>query len=126
MALEAGGIAEKLGNDYEKSWVAKQFLDLIQEKISAIQVEPLGDDETGVDVIIRNLDGTQDYHQCKAGNGNDEYWTLARLDGAGVLNKGFKQIKRTTNSFHIVSPLPFKRLLDISGVCQDSCHLFRN
>ena len=114
MALEAGGIAEKLGNDYEKSWVAKQFLDLIQEKISAIQVEPLGDDETGVDVIIRNLDGTQDYHQCKAGNGNDEYWTLARLDGAGVLNKGFKQIKRTTNSFHIVSPLPFKRLLDIS------------
>lgn len=114
MALEAGGIAEKLGNNYEKSWIAKQFLDLIQEKISAVQVEPLGDDEKGVDIIIRNLDGTQEYHQCKAGNGNDEYWTLARLDGAGVLSKAFNQIKRTNNSFRIVSPLSFKVLSDIS------------
>ncbi|MBL7668717.1 hypothetical protein I6I86_12365 [Moraxella osloensis] len=87
MALEAGGIAEKLGNDYEKSWVTKQFLNLIQEKILAVQVEPLGDDEIGVDIIIRNLDGTQEYQQCKAGNGNDEVWTLSRLNEAGVLSK---------------------------------------
>lgn len=114
MALEAGGIAEKLGNDYEKSWIVKQFLDLIQEKISAIQVEPLGDDEIGVDVIIRNLDGTHEYHQCKSGNGNDEIWTLSRLNGAGVLSKAFNQIKRNSNSFRIVSPLSFKVLSDIS------------
>ncbi|BFL71013.1 hypothetical protein SKB0120_20750 [Moraxella osloensis] len=114
MALEAGGIAEKLGNDYEKSWVTKQFLNLIQEKILAVQVEPLGDDEIGVDIIIRNLDGTQEYQQCKAGNGNDEVWTLSRLNEAGVLSKASNQIKRTNNSFRIVSPLSFKVLSDIS------------
>lgn len=114
MALEAGGIAEKVGNDYEKSWVAKQLLELVREKISAIQVEPLGDDETGVDVIVQNTDGSMTYQQCKAGNGNDEIWTLARLKDAGVLQKGFNQIKRTKSSFHIVSPLSFKMLSDIS------------
>jgi len=35
--------------------VTYQLLRLLEEKISYVQVEPLGDDEDGVDLIIGNL-----------------------------------------------------------------------
>ncbi|WP_289846718.1 hypothetical protein [Acinetobacter baumannii] len=37
MSLEPGGLAEKIGNRYESSWVAFQLLRLLDEKISYVQ-----------------------------------------------------------------------------------------
>ncbi len=113
LALEAGGYAEKFGNKYEANWVAYQLLMLLDEKISSVIVEPLGEDEVGVDVVIERTNGVKEYHQCKAGSANNEYWSLSQLNQAKILENAFYQINREGNEFHLVSPLTSKKLSDL-------------
>ncbi|WP_210472268.1 ATP-binding protein [Vibrio crassostreae] len=113
MALEAGGYAEKLGNRYEANWIAYQLLRLLQEKISYVTVEPLGDDEIGVDLIIGNIDGSYEHHQCKASSGNDEHWTLPKLKSSNILHNASFQIGRGAREFHLVSPLSNRTISDL-------------
>ena len=115
MAHEAGGISEKFGNRYEANWVAYQLLQLLNEKILSVIVEPIGDDEVGVDVIIEHHNGEKEYHQCKSSNANSEYWLLSKLNQENILSNALFQIQRTGNEFHIVSPLAFRNLSDLSG-----------
>ncbi len=114
MALEGGGFADKFGNSYEAIWVAKQLLRLAEEKIHSIIVEPLGEDETGVDLIVEDLKGQREFHQCKSSHKYADVWSLARLDEAGVLEKAYKQICRTSCTFKIVSPFSFTQLSQLS------------
>lgn len=114
MALESGGFADKFGNSYESIWVAKQLLKLAQEEIRSVVVEPLGDDETGVDLIIEDLEGQREFHQCKSSHKYADVWTLARFDEAGVLKKAYDQIRRTNCVFKIVSPFSFTQLSQLS------------
>lgn len=120
MALEAGGYSEKFGNRYEARWVAYQLLQLLDEKISSVTVEPIGNDEVGVDVIIENLIGDKEFHQCKASNANSEYWTISKLNQAGILTNAWYQIQREMNEFHLVSPLSSKKLSDLSDSALNS------
>lgn len=119
MALEAGGYAEKLGNRYEANWVARQLLRLLEEKITWIVVEPIGDDEVGVDVIIGIDQDHTEYHQCKVGVGNNEYWTLSQLNESKIFRNALFQIERNIEKqiiteFHLVSPLSSKKMSDLS------------
>lgn len=114
MALESGGFADKFGNSYEAVWVAKQLLKLAEEEIRSVIVEPLGDDETGVDLIVEDLKGQREFHQCKSSHKYADAWTLARLDEAGVLKKAYDQIRRTNCVFKIVSPFSFTQLAQLS------------
>lgn len=113
MALEAGGYAEKLGNRYEANWIAYQLLRLLQEKISYVTVEPIGDDEVGVDLVIGNSDGSYEHHQCKASSGNSEYWHLSKLHSSNILKNASYQIGRGATEFHLVSPLSSRIISDL-------------
>lgn len=113
MSLEPGGFAEKTGNRYESSWVTFQLLRLLDEKISSVQVEPLGEDEDAVDVIIGNLDGSKEHHQCKIGEKSVEAWTLATLESKKLLTKGFEHILSGSKSYKVVSRIGFRLLEDI-------------
>ncbi|PIT36520.1 hypothetical protein BHC43_10485 [Snodgrassella alvi] len=113
MALERGGYAEKLGNRYETNWVAYQLVRLLEEKIAWVIVEPIGQDEPGVDLVIGNHDGTTEHHQCKSSKGESEYWTLSHLHNAEILSNALYQIKRTNTEYHLVSPLSCKHLSDL-------------
>ncbi len=113
MALEAGGYAEKLGNRYESNWVAYQLLRLLQEKISYVIVEPIGDDEAGVDLVIGNNDDSYEHHQCKASSGNSEYWHLSKLHSSNILKNASFQIGRGATEFHLVSPLSSRIISDL-------------
>ncbi len=53
MAFERGGRADKLSYRYEDRWVAKQMLRLVNEEIQSVTIEPIGDDEKGVDLLIK-------------------------------------------------------------------------
>ena len=126
MALEAGGYAEKLGNKYEANWIAYQFLRLLEEKITSVIIEPLGQDEIGVDVVISLLNNEHEHHQCKAGSGNSEFWTLSNLNQSKLLANAKYQIDRGATEFHLVSPLACKKITDLgesalnsSGIAQD-------
>lgn len=114
MALEGGGFADKFGNSYEAIWVAKQLLRLAKEDVRSVTIEPLGEDETGVDLIVEGLDGQREFHQCKSSHKYADVWSLSRLDEAGVLEKAYKQICRTGCVFKIVSPFSFTQLSQLS------------
>lgn len=114
MALEAGGYAEKFGNRYEANWVAYQLLRLLEEKITWITIEPIGDDEIGVDVMIGTAQNQTEYHQCKVGVGNSEYWTLSKLNESKIFKNALFQIEREITEFHLISPLPSKKMSDLS------------
>lgn len=125
MALEAGGYAEKLGNRYEANWVALQLLHLLEEKITWIVVEPIGDDEVGVDVIIGIDQDHTEHHQCKVGVGNNEYWTLSQLNESKIFRNALFQIERNiekkiVTEFHLVSPLSSKKMSDLSDSALNS------
>ena len=113
MSLEPGGLAEKIGNRYESSWITFQLFRLLDEKISYVQVEPLGDDEDAVDVIIGNLDGSKEHHQCKIGNISDNAWSIATLQSKELLTKGFQHILSGSTSYKVVSRIGFRLLEDI-------------
>lgn len=120
MALEAGGYAEKLGNKYEANWIAYQLLRLLEEKIAWVTVEPIGDDEIGVDVIAGLHSGQCEHHQCKAGSGNSEYWTLSQLNQSKILSNAQFQIERGITEFHLVSPLACKLVSDLNDSADNS------
>ncbi|WP_228147275.1 hypothetical protein [Acinetobacter calcoaceticus] len=120
MSLEPGGFAEKIGNRYESSWVTFQLLRLLDEKISYVQVEPVGPDEDAVDVIIGNLDGSKEHHQCKIGNVSDEAWSLSTLQSKELLTKGFQHILSGSKSYKVVSRIGFRLIEDICESARNS------
>lgn len=114
MALPAGGRADKSGNKYEQNWVIYKLLKVIQEKLSYVIIEPLGDYEDGVDLWIVYKDGKNEFQQCKARNGSKDYWQFGDINNRGLWNKWKKHLDRDiTNIASLVSPLPFTLLEDI-------------
>lgn len=120
MSLEPGGLAEKIGNRYESSWITFQLFRLLDEKISYVQVEPLGEDEDAVDVIIGNLDGSKEHHQCKIGQKSVEAWTIATLESKELLTKGFEHILSGSKSYKVISRIGFRLLEDICESARNS------
>jgi hypothetical protein len=46
----------------------------------------------GIDLWIRNNNGSQICSQCKASNGSKEYWTFGDLGAKGIFEKAKKQL----------------------------------
>jgi hypothetical protein len=120
VSLEPGGLAEKIGNRYESSWITFQLFRLLDEKISYVQVEPLGEDEDAVDVIVGNLDGSKEHHQCKIGQKSVEAWTIATLESKELLTKGFEHILSGSKSYKVISRIGFRLLEDICESARNS------
>ena len=87
---------------------------LAEEEVRSATIEPLGEDETCVDLIVEGLDGQREFHQCKSSHNNSDVWTLSSLEVSGVLIKAFNQIQRTDCTFKVVSPLSFTQLSQLS------------
>lgn len=114
MPYELGGRADKLGNRYELNWVVLKFIDIIAEKIEAIKIEPIGEEEKGVDVWIRYKDGHKEAQQCKGRNGSKEYWDLSDLNQKGILRSWKEHLEREPQiKVSLVSPLTFTNLSDL-------------
>lgn len=114
MALEPGGMADKLGNRYEGRWVARQFLRLLNEEIQSVTIELIGPDERGVDLLVVKEDGTRQLQQCKARLGGRESWTLAALRDKGILDHLKTHLSRASQQeFSLVTPIPARTFADI-------------
>ena len=122
MAFERGeGYGDKLGNRHEGRWVVKQMLRLLNEELKSITIEAIGDDETGVDLIVECLDGKRQFHQCKARNKSKEYWSTADLAAKGILGNAAFQLSRSdVNEFVFVSGVPASILGDICESARQS------
>ena len=57
MPYEKGGRADKAGNKYEINWIILKLLELLDEELKTITIEPIGDDEKKTDVLLEYKDG---------------------------------------------------------------------
>lgn len=114
MAFEVGGRADKMGNRFEFNWTISKLLDVIEEQANYIEIETIGEDEQGIDLWICDKKGNREGQQCKARNGNKEYWTYAAINAKGILDKWKKHLSTPNNSVSLVSPLSFIQLEDVT------------
>jgi hypothetical protein len=121
LPLEVGGRADKFGNRYESKWVLKQLLRVLNEEIYSVILEPIGEQEEGVDLIIRNLEGSLECHQCKAQNASKEYWDLSDLASKRIFEKAKKQLDYNGNTtYHLVSAVAGGMLNSITNRARNS------
>ena len=105
MSSEAGGRADKFGNEYERLWVVWHLIELIAERATSVSVEPAGEDERGTEFWVGRPDGTREAHQCKRENGTVGYWSAASLESKHVLSNAAYQLRRD----------PSRRFVFVSG-----------
>ena len=102
MSLPNGGIADKLGNQYEIYVFIRELFEVINTKISYVQYEKLIDGD-GIDYIVGNKDNSKVLVQCKSGNGNYTKWKTTTL--MPIIQKWNKYFYEEKTSFKLISPL---------------------
>lgn len=121
MPLESGGRADKYGNKYETEFFISQLLNLYEEEIVGLIYEPLGIDESGVDIVIYQNDDIKELAQCKIRNGTKNYWTVGDLNSRKLLKKWKNHLNSSVdNIISFVSPLPITGLQDMITRAQNS------
>ncbi len=114
MSLEIGGRSDKSGNQYENRFLAKLLIRLMEERLTSIEVEPLGDEGKGVEYIVETSTGERIFYQCKASNGAKNKWSIADLDRLKIFRNAKTHILADKhNEFHFISPLPYDGLDDL-------------
>ncbi|MCU1233764.1 MAG: hypothetical protein JWP63_1731, partial [Candidatus Solibacter sp.] len=94
MASEAGGRADKLGNEFERLWAVRHIIELLSERATSVLIEPPGDDERGTEFWVGRPDGTREAHQCKRENGTVGNWSAADLETKKVISNAAFQLRR--------------------------------
>lgn len=114
MAYEIGGRSGKSGDRYELMWVIYQITRILREEINFVVLEPIGEDEKGIDVLIGKKHGKFEYQQCKGRNGDKDQWSIYALNKNNII-KNFKyQLDRNNNYYAtLVSPVSFNLLEDL-------------
>ena len=111
MSFEVGGRSDKNGNIYENRFLAALLLDLIQERLSSVEVERLGEEGIGVEYIANELGGGRRYYQCKVSNGSNNYWRPSDLKRHNVFQIAKSHIISGEKCvYHFISPLAYDGL----------------
>jgi hypothetical protein len=113
MAVEPGGRADKLGNEYERLWVVRQLLLVLQGEAHSVLCEGLGDDERGVDVWVGYSDEMRTGYQCKRQNGTKGNWSVSDLRDV-LKNAEFQLGRDSRYRFGFVSSDPAPYLMDLA------------
>jgi SpoVK/Ycf46/Vps4 family AAA+-type ATPase len=98
-----GGVADKLGNEYEAYWTLLQLLRVIQGLASAIRVEPFNDDANGFEFWLTENDIVQ-WHQCKHVSSGS--WTVSAMERHGILTDFARKLRGEKTECVFVTSLP--------------------
>jgi hypothetical protein len=79
-----GGATDKFGNRYEAHWTVNCMIDVMDERVDAIRLEPPGVEGEGIEFWVRRGD-KREYHQVKRQHSASGRWTLADLGHEHVL-----------------------------------------
>lgn len=111
MSLEHGGRADKEGNTYENRFLARLFLQLINEEFQYIQVEAVEENSDFAEFIAVDQEGTRRYYQCKASNGDSNHWRISDLRSYDIFSNAQKIVDADTkNEYIFISPLGYDGL----------------
>lgn len=78
---KAGGEADKVGNRYELLWITRVLLDVLRQTYNWLDVEPLGDEVDGFELVALNKDGNKEFHCLKRQTSKRE-WTISLLNNS--------------------------------------------
>jgi len=114
MAAEAGGIASKLGSNFERRFAVEQLLRMVAGHLCRLRWEPASGDTGGADIELERADTVLEHVQLKRQNRSDAEWSVAALDREGVLSAAARLISsHPTSRFVFVSSDSVRHLKDI-------------
>ena len=87
-----GGIANKLGNEYERKWAVLKLLEVVAGDANAIQYEGVLEEFRGFEFALHRTTYVE-WHQTKF-NARNANWTLNMLDSESVIS-AFKNLLST-------------------------------
>ena len=108
-----GGVADKLGNDYEAHWTLIEALRVLRGHAEEIRLEAFNEDATGFEFRV-TTSGRNVWHQCKRRRASGS-WTMHALATEGVLASFGRKLADVQNECVFVSSDPaaaFKALID--------------
>ena len=79
-----GGIADKLGNEYERKWAVLKLLDVVAARATWVRYEGLAESFRGFEFALHRPNYVE-WHQTKI-NSSDGNWTLNALTREGVID----------------------------------------
>ena len=119
MTFERGGRADKLGNRFERLWVVRCLLLLIEGEYTSLKWEPLGPDGKGVEGFLVDSECHRIYFQCKESAGQPSRWSIPAL--APVLKTAKDKLDQDRSArFLFVSADPAPMLSDLTE-CSRRC-----
>ena len=77
-----GGEAAHAGFSYQDLWTVDAALDLTDGDATGLEVEPRGDEASGIDLSVTRPSDLREYHSVKRRQ-SDGNWTLSRLAAEG-------------------------------------------
>ncbi|MCR4963839.1 MAG: hypothetical protein K6B40_08215 [Firmicutes bacterium] len=114
MSLEPGGRAEKYGDEYENRYLTILLLRVVNESLSNIIVEPIGENSDSVEFITEDKFGISGYYQCKASNKTKPAWSIADLKRYAVFTRIKNILSDNANAhYYFISPLAYNELDEI-------------
>lgn len=99
-----GGVADKLGNDYEAHWTLIEALRVLRGHAEEIRLEAFNEDATGFEFRVTSS-GRNVWHQCKRRRANGS-WTMHALATEGVLAAFGRKFSEAQNECVFVSSDP--------------------
>src|SRR5687767_11233221 len=106
-----GGESAKVGARFEAWWTLRAMAQLIDGSIQSLQIEELGLDKSEFTIVAR---GARQFHQTKHANARGT-WTLAALQGEGLLKAIFDYLSDPTAEFWFVSGTEGQELKELSN-----------
>lgn len=111
MSQVPGGIADKVGNEYEKHYLATLLLRLVNGGLTSITVEPVGENKDSVEYTAVDKDKNRYYYQCKLSNGTHNKWRTCDLKEYDVFNRAREIVEADPKNIYVfVSPLNYGEL----------------
>jgi len=111
---ESGGRANKAGNTYEYKWMLLQVLEVLNERIDYVTIEPLGDDENGVDAII-GFEDSIEFQQCKSRCANNVNWSFSAAKKYDFFAKWKLHLDRNpSHKIRLVTQITFLKLQELT------------
>jgi hypothetical protein len=107
-----GGASDKIGNRFEGYWTVDRILDIINEKLDCIYLEPVGPENKGIEFFVTKGD-FKEYHQVKR-QLTEGQWSINDLKK--VLNNFLEKLKDDKATCTFVSTISCAELEDL--VCR--------
>lgn len=104
-----GGPAAKLGNRFEKLWTLSELVRMLNGDTHSLRIEVPGQD--GAEFVV-HADTQREFHQAKRSHPSGK-WSIASLEGEGILSTIGEVLRDRAHRFVLVSGSGIPELKDL-------------